>query len=352
MQPKRVVLDKVASAAVHGKVAPRVDLGFDLPARPGAVVAVRVLNQKSTYNTLEDVHGRMRLVMPGDLVAGVLGFRNALHGYVGHVPERVAPGDVLNILNLGGVIGACTSYNPDVGRPYEVEVLGAVLHYPTFGERAPRPLVIERSPELERTELPAEVPPVVVVAGTAMNAGKTTAVCALIRHLKRRGKRVAAGKCTGVSLLRDTLEMRDFGAASTRSFMDFGVVTTSADDGPPVTRAIVAALAQERPDAIILELGDGILGTYGVSQILEDPELRRVLSATVVCASDPVGAWGAVRFLDERFGIRPCALTGPVTDNEGGAAAVRREFGIEARNARRAGDELTELVLAALEGGE
>lgn len=351
--PKRVILDKIASAAGRGrKLGPAVDLSYDIPARVGAVVAGRVLNAKTTYNTLEDEHGRMRLLLPGDVVAGMLGFRNALHGYVGHVPDAVAPGDELNILNLGGVIGQCTSFNPDVGRPYRLEILGAVMHYPTFGVREPRPLVLERSPALDDPQLPKALPPVVLVVGTAMNAGKTTAICEVLRHLKRTGRKVAAAKCTGVSLLRDTLEMRDFGAAKIMSFMDLGVVTTAAPDGPPVTRAIIAALAQENPDVILLELGDGILGTYGVAEILSDPGIRATLTATVLCASDPVGAWGGVHLLKTRFGISPCALTGPVSDNKGGTSAVETEFGVPAHNARREGEALTDRVIEALESAK
>jgi hypothetical protein len=352
MQPKRVILDKVASAAaLRQGFGPRVDLSAEVPARVGTVIAGRILTGKTTYNLLEDIHGRMRHLMPGDVIAGVVGFRNALHGYVGHVPESIAPGDVLNVLNLGGVIGQCTSFNPDVGRPFELEVLGAVLHYPEFGVREPVPLVVERAPELETATFPAKLPPVAVVVGTSMNAGKTTAICALLRHLKRKGKRVAAAKCTGVSLLRDTLEMRDFGASRIMSFMDLGVVTTAADDGLPVTRAVVAALAEEEPDLILLEFGDGLLGTYGVGEILADEDFRGALSATVLCASDPVGAWGGVHLLQERYGITPCALTGPVSDNRGGTAVVEREFGVLARNARREGEELTDLLLAALGEG-
>ncbi len=352
MQPKRVILDKIASAAaLLGGIKPSTDLGFEIPARVGAVVAGRVLNVKTTYNKLEDEHGRMRLLMPGDVVAGVLGFRNALHGYVGHVPDAVASGDELNILNLGGVVGRCTAFNPDVGAPYRLEILGAVMHYPNFGEREPRPLVIERSKALETATLPDPCPPVVLVVGTSMNAGKTTAVCQLLRFLKRAGKTVAAAKCTGVSLLRDTLEMRDFGASKTMSFMDLGVVTTAADDGPPVTRAVIQALAKDDPDIIMLELGDGLLGTYGVSEILSDPGIQGVLKATVLCASDPVGAWGGVHLLRERFGITPCVLSGPVSDNKGGPSAVEAEFSVPARNARREGGALTELLLAALVEG-
>ena len=72
------------------------------------------------------------------------------------------------------------------------QVLGSVLHYPTFGERDPQPLLIERSQELADPTLPERVPPIVAVVGSSMNAGKTTAICSLLRRLKLGGRRVAA----------------------------------------------------------------------------------------------------------------------------------------------------------------
>jgi hypothetical protein len=346
--PKRITLDKIASGTFLGNIKSKVDLGSEIPARSGTVVAGRILNGKSTYNTLEDTNGRMRLVQQGDLIAGVLGYRNALHGYVGRVPERVRVGDVLNVLNLGGVVGEVTSYNPDVGLPFQLEILGCVMHYPAFGERRASPLVIERSPELLDGTLPENLPPIVAVAGTSMNAGKTTAICELLRRLRRSDKKVAAAKCTGVSLLRDVLEMRDFGASSIMSFMDLGVVSTQAPDGPPLTKAIIRTLAKQQPDMILLEFGDGILGTYGVPEILGDAAIRKALTAVALCAGDPVGAWGGMHLMRDRFGIDPCVITGPVTDNRGGTAAAEREFGVASFNARREGDDLLKAVMNAV----
>ncbi len=77
----------------------------------------------------------MAQVKKGDVVAGALGHRHALFGYSGHLPERLAPGDTVHLLNMGGVIGICDSVNPDLGPPFECEVLGAVLHFPYLGER-------------------------------------------------------------------------------------------------------------------------------------------------------------------------------------------------------------------------
>lgn len=345
--PRRVTLDKIASSTLLGNLKPRVDLDSRIPARAGTVIAGRILTSKSVYNTLEDPNGRMRLLQQGDLIAGALGHRNALHGYVGHVPSSVSVGDVLNVLNLGGVIGKCTSQNPEVGPPFQVEILGAVMHYPSFGRRDPVPLVIERSPELDDRSLPDDLPPVVVVVGTSMNAGKTTAICEILRRLRRADRRVAAAKCTGVSLQRDVLEMRDFGAHSTMSFMDLGVITTARSDGPDVTRAIIRMLASRGPDMILLEFGDGILGTYGVPEILADEKIRNSIKAVALCANDPVSAWGGVYLLRERFGISPCVITGPVSDNAGGTAAAEEEFGVPAFNARRQGDELVATMMRA-----
>ena len=36
---------------------------------------------------------------------------------------------------MGGVLGIFDGVNPDLGPPFECEVLGAVLHFPYLGER-------------------------------------------------------------------------------------------------------------------------------------------------------------------------------------------------------------------------
>jgi len=43
----------------------------------------------------------------------------------------------------------------------------------------------------------------------------------------------------------------------------------------------------------VFELGDGILGTYGVDAILECPDIRAALTGVILSANDPVAAWAA-----------------------------------------------------------
>jgi hypothetical protein len=354
---KTVLLDKIASVTRRCELKREVRVSADIPCDEGVVVAVRVLGDKSTYNQLELPSGRMAQVKRGDVVAGALGHRNALFGYSGHLPERLAPGDVVNLLNLGGVLGICDSQNPDLGPPFECEVLGAVLHFPYLGERigvAARigagvaPEALDPAAPLRTGEPPV---PVVALVGSCMNSGKTAAACALVRqlsHLREGGLVVDALKATGVSLRRDVLAMEDAGARTTALFTDLGVVATTPANAPGVTRTLISQLAAGRPDVIVAELGDGLLGAYGVAAILGDPEIRAAFSAVVLAANDPVAAWGGVRLLEDQFGIRPAAVTGPATDNLAGTRILEETLHVPAANARTDGEKLARIVLAAL----
>ena len=98
---------------------------------------------------------------------------------------------------------------------------------------------------------------------------------------------------------------------------------------------------------IVFELGDGILGTYGVDAILECSDIRAALTAVVLSANDPVAAWGGVKLLRERFGIEPCAVTGPSTDNQVGVEIITTQMGVPAFNALSSGAQLGDRVMEA-----
>ena len=308
---RRCRLDKIASVTSRLNLSRNAVLGDELPAVEGTVVAGRILNAKTSYNTLEDVHGRQVGLHPGDVIAGALGHRDALHGYSGKVPERVQVGDVLNVLNLGGVIGEGAEDTPGIGAPFRIEVLGAVLRFPHLERRVGLPANVADA-ALPQIAMPSTLPPILTLVGTSMDSGKTTAACVLIANLARRGLRIAAGKLTGVSLRRDVLQMLDSGAERVSIFTDFGVVTTNEQNCVPAAHSLVAHLCEAEPDLIVLEMGDGLLGTYGVHALLDDTAFRSAIRGIVLCAQDPVGAWGAVRLLDERYGlaaaaVQPCA---------------------------------------------
>ena len=236
------------------------------------------------------------------------------------------------MLNVGGVRAAGAGAAPGLGEPFQLEVLGAVLDFPDPAQRLGVPANVRRAAH-PPVEPPAQLPPALAFVGTAMDAGKTTAASLAIAELCRRGLKVAAGKLTGVSLRRDVLQMADNGASPVSVFTDFGVVTTTEANAVGVGRSMLGFLAEADPDLLVLEMGDGLLGSYGVHALLSDPVFRGGLSAVALCAQDPVGAWGASQLLEQRYGLKADAVTGPVTDSPVGRSFCQAELGVPAINA-------------------
>lgn len=346
---KSVVVDKIASVAQHNDLASELRLSKDIPCEEGVLVAARVLNNKSRYNQLELTSGRMATVNQGDVIVGALGHRKALRGYSGHLPASLRPGGIIQILNIGGVLGMCDSANPDVGPPFDCEVLGTVLSFPYLGERIGVPARAGADSLGDDTVLDTDGVPVVALAGTCMDSGKTAAACAIVGRLRHLGLHVAACKATGVSLRRDVLAMEDAGASETMIFSDFGIVTTTEGNGPELTRALLTRLAKHKPDVIVLELGDGLLGAYGVGAILSDAAIRDALTSVVLCANDPVSAWGGAVLLRKEFKIEPAVVTGPATDNAVGIEQINDRCDLPAINALSNGVALGDMVANLLQ---
>jgi hypothetical protein len=248
------------------------------------------------------------------------------------------------MLNIGGVLGICDSATPDKGKPFDCKVLGAVLTFPYLGERIGVTARTGFKPLDYAAPLDVRGVPVVALAGTCMEAGKTAAASAIIARMRHRGLTVDAFKATGVSLRRDILAFEDSGARRTMIFTDLGIVTTTERCGPALTRTMLTEMAKGAPD----ELGDGLLGTYGVHSILQQPDIKDAITAVVLSANDPVAAWGGVKLLRERFSIEPAAVTGPATDNEVGVQIIREQLGVEAFNAVSNPAELGDHLIARL----
>ena len=125
--------------------------------------------------------------------------------------------------------------------------------------------------------------------------------------------------------------MQDAGARDALIFTDLGVVTTTRSNGPALTRTMLTELAANKPDVIVFELGDGLLGTYGVDSILECPDIRSVHVKDARRPTIP-GHWGEEVPLGQgevdihRFvrTLKAIGYTGPlVIEREGGDQAGR-----------------------------
>jgi hypothetical protein len=274
-----LTVDHVASSTAPCRLDHEVRVSPYVVAEEGYCLAVRALDDKDVYNQLEGADGVFRTIEKGQTLVGALGERQALKGYSGRIPRHIAPGDVLHVQNMGGILGRVATEHPDLGPALRVEVLGAVL----TGE-PPRHARIQDT-AVDPVEVLTESAPLVMVSGTAMNTGKTFAAAALVGQLTGRGLRVAAAKLTGAALQRDVRAMVAQGAVASASFLQAGAVATTGRDMVPIAKGIIAHLNRiattedgTPPDALVLELGDGVIGPYGVDQILEDMELQRPTS--------------------------------------------------------------------------
>jgi hypothetical protein len=333
-----VIVHKIASST-SGLVAGReVEIGDGGPVRTGDIVIVEALEEKSVYDQLELITGRMAKISKGDVIAGTIGSRRALKGFCGHAPSALRVGDTVHILNLGGVIGVCTSANRDFGEPLKSKVLGLAV-------RDGRNVNIADGAVPAASALRCEKP-IIMVAGTCMNSGKTRAACEIIQRLNARGYRLGALKVSGVACLKDTLTMEDHGAIDSLSFLDAGHPSTAGfEDLAPMAKGLINEMARKPVDAVVIEMGDGIIGGYGVASIYKDREVMAATKVHVMCANDLVAAWGAreqARVLGRAIDI----MSGPATDNEVGEKYVEDDLGIPAANARTRGAKLGELVMA------
>ncbi len=339
---KTVDIEKMGSAVSRLALGRSVTVTTDTIApNIGDVIAVRALSESVTYGNLELSSGRLAKINIGDTLLGALGKRRALKGFVGEVPDSVNIGDRLHLLNMGGVIGVCKGHHSSFSDAIEVEVMGIAVDQAgkiiNIGDGALQP-----AEKLDPTA------PVIIIAGTCMNSGKTVAATEIIKQAANAGLRVAAAKLSGIACLRDTFHMQDNGAFVTASFLDCGLPSTvDHPDLATVAKSILNHLNTFEPDLIVVELGDGIVGGYSVDAVLQDNEIRKAITSFVFCASDYVGVIGGATVLGG-FGIEINLVAGSVTDSQMGEDYITKHFGFPAGNARRNGARLFELVYSPI----
>ena len=369
--------DKIGSATSPLKLTKTVSVIDENDApKAGDVVVVKALSESVTYGNLELPNGRLAKINRGDVLLGVLGKRRALKGFVGDVPESVKTGDKLHLLNMGGVIGVCKGHHSSLSDAIEVEVLGIAVSLEEEKRRKGEKEIFKQTYEnsdfnvgvngnisssplhlfssskvlniadnaLQPTDFLNDSAPIVIVAGTCMNSGKTVAATEIIKQAAHAGLKVAGAKMSGVACLRDTLNMQDSGASWTASFLDCGLPSTvDCGDLSPVAKAILNYLNLFEPDLIVVELGDGIVGGYAVDSVLKDFEIKNAISSFVFCAGDYVGVVGGIQVL-KNLDIEIDVIAGSVTDSQMGEDFVEQTYNLAAGNARRDGRRLFKLI--------
>lgn len=328
------VVDKIASVNKNAYLGSQIEVTSSILSEEGSIIVVEVLEDKKIYNQLELVSGELVVLKKGDIVVVALGNRKALKGFVGEVPKKLEVNDVINILNIGGVAGICTSENlHEVGHALKVKVLGSTgKNIKDFRLFAPKDSIESSTP-------------IIMVSGTCMNVGKTSVVCEIIKHASQQKFKIAAAKLAGIAALKDMERMKDYGATQVTSFIDAGYTSTvnNGNLSVAVTKGAIDYLAQSSPDYIIIELGDGLFGEYGVIDILSNSEIQKKIRAHVGCAHDLMGA-AKLQEECEKIGAPLHLVSGPVSDNSVGIEFIKKNLHLPSINALYNGKALFEYV--------
>jgi uncharacterized NAD-dependent epimerase/dehydratase family protein len=168
--------------------------------------------------------------------------------------------------------------------------------------------------------------PIVLVVGTSMEAGKTSAAKVIIRQLKSAGLRVVGAKLTGAGRYRDILAMRDAGADAVLDFVDAGLPSSICPQ-PEYREALerlLAMIGEQVPDVVVAEAGASPLEPYNGATLLA--KIAEQFRCTVLCASDPYAVFGVV----QGFGIVPDLVAGVATNTTAGIELIRRLTGLAA----------------------
>ena len=298
--------------AKQSYVTRRIDLGQAAQllvegVRPqaGDLVLARI-DRLGHHRRLESPEGRRCQLFLGDEVLLCYGARYASDQFEAQVPETLEP---CHMVAAGGIAARCNQRHDAVRAPTGIEPIGIVA------DAAGQPLNLKRFSLAPAASAPHR-PTILAVVGTSMNAGKTTTAAALVRGLCLNGMTVAVGKVTGTGAGGDRWAYVDAGAALVLDFSDFGYASTygvATADLTALLDDLVNALAEVRPDAIVIEVADGLFFA-DTADLVRSDAFCTVVDHVVLAAGDAMSAVEATRRLAQSA-ITPAVVAGLLTSS-------------------------------------
>lgn len=294
-----------ATQLIGGRVTPRV----------GDIVLARV-EQLGQHKNLQLRDGRRSRLFLGDEILVCFGNRYAPDQYEAYVPESLG---LCHLVAGGGIAASVSSKSGMVGSATTINVLGVladdqgrVLNIADFS----LPQLVNRLAHQ----------PVIAVAGTAMNAGKTETLVNLVKGLVRSGLKVGTAKVTGTGAGGDMWAAVDAGASRALDFTDAGMPSTyhaSADQVEQGALNLIAHLNESKVDVIVLELADGLFQTETAALLASTSFISQV-NGIIFAAGDAMGAVAGVHWLERHklpvIGVSGVLTRAPLAMREAGAA--------------------------------
>lgn len=277
----------------------------DLSPQAGDLVLAHV-DRLGQHRKLELATSRRASLFEGDEIVVAYGNRYAPDQFEGIVPEHLGP---CRLVAAGGVAARLLNSHDRMKSATRITPIGLLAD--ENGHRIN--LSSSRLPKADRI---GPSPLVLVVAGTSMNSGKTTACANLVKGFVRQGLKVAAAKITGTGAGADYRSLVDAGADPVFDFVDAGYVSTyrvNRDVLLDIVMTLGSGLVASNPDVIIVEVADGLLQRE-TARLFATPAFTDWIDGVVFAANDALGAQSGISWLAARQ-LPVFAITGVLTSS-------------------------------------
>jgi hypothetical protein len=280
-------------------------------------ILTEVLSRRNALK-VELPNGRMAEVARGDLLVTALGTRFATLETTGSW-DLVGQDGEMHLLTGAGLVGKATSRSFMLPSLIRVKYKG---HIKIFGHKA------NMNNFYERHEWKGFTIPIILLVGTSMSAGKTTAAKIIIRELKKYDIKVIGAKLTGAGRYRDVLSMRDSGADEIFDFVDVGLPSSIGKklDYKIAAKNLLSMMENTGADIAVVEIGASPMEPYNGSTAID--LIKGNIKSTILCASDPYAVYGVMK----AFNLKPNLVSGIATNTTAGTQLIEKLCNVKALN--------------------
>ncbi len=274
----------------------------DVRPRTGDLVLATVV-EIGKHRKIEKPNGRRALMLPGDEIIVAFGNRYAPDQFEALVPEDLSPCD---LVAAGGIAAKEMCRHDRMIEPTKIAPLGLVGN--SKGERIN---LADYAIPFFREPSPIET---ILVAGTAMNSGKTFSASSLVRGIHSWGHKVAGIKATGTGAGGDLWQMKDMGAYAVLDFTDAGLASTYLVPALKIETCVLGLIsyaARLKCQYAVVEIADG-LQHEETAELLRSDKLRAQSKGVLFAAYDSMGARAGVERLQQE-GHEVLAVSGQLT---------------------------------------
>lgn len=271
-------------------------------------LVLATVHELGKHLRIEQLNGRRALMVPGDEILVCYGNRYAPDQFEALVSDDLG---LCNLVAGGGIASREVCRHERMLPATQIMPIGLV------GDADGKPLNIVdyriNFHEADFHDIKNNIK-VILVVGTAMNAGKTFTAASLIRGLKQSGYRVAGIKATGTGSGGDLWKMKDMGADVIMDFTDAGFASTYKAPDEEIEAGVLGLInkaAKRKCDFAIVEIADGLQHLETIT-LLRSQKLQAIVSGAVFAAYDSLGAKAGYQEMRE-LGYSVLAISGQVT---------------------------------------